>query len=257
VVEIMCTLLVLRRPGHEWPLLVAGNRDELRERPWAPPARHWGDRPDVVAGLDRTGGGSWLGMNDNGVVAAVMNREGSLGPAPGKRSRGELVLEALDHAEAREAAEALAALNPAAYRPFNLFVGDPLSAFWVRHRGDSAALGVEVLKVSPGLHMLTARELDDVAVPRIRVYLPRFRDARPPEPGRGEWSGWQGLLASRIYPESEGLQAAMNIDPGSGFGTLCSHLVAVPRYPGFEPRPVFLFAAGAPDGVLFEAVITG
>jgi len=41
-----------------------------------------------------------------------MNRMNSLGPLPGKRSRGELVLEALDHADAREAAEALAALEP-------------------------------------------------------------------------------------------------------------------------------------------------
>ena len=32
-----------------------------------------------------------------------LNRKGTLGPATGKRSRGELVLEALDHAEARAA----------------------------------------------------------------------------------------------------------------------------------------------------------
>ena len=106
----MCTLVMLRRPGHPWPLLLAANRDEMHDRPSAPPARHWEDRPDVVAGLDLLGGGSWLGINDHGLVAAVMNREGSLGPAEGKRSRGELVLEALDHAEAGEAARALADL---------------------------------------------------------------------------------------------------------------------------------------------------
>src|SRR3546814_2463721 len=80
------------------------------------PGRHWPDRPQVVAGIDRLAGGSWLGVNDDGVVAAVLNREGTLGPAPGLRSRGELVLEALDHADAAAAAAALGALNPDAYR---------------------------------------------------------------------------------------------------------------------------------------------
>ncbi|MCC6782813.1 MAG: NRDE family protein, partial [Planctomycetes bacterium] len=84
----MCTLVLLRRPGHAWPLLVAANRDEMRERPWRPPARHWPDRPDVFAGLDELAGGSWLGLNDHGVAAAVLNRRNTLGPAAGLRSRG-------------------------------------------------------------------------------------------------------------------------------------------------------------------------
>ena len=120
----MCTVVLLRRPGSRWPLLLAANRDELKSRPWRPPGRHWPDRPDVVAGLDELAGGSWLGINDYGVVAAVLNRVGTLGPATGKRTRGELVLEALDHADAAAAAAALADLDPAAYRPFNLIVAD-------------------------------------------------------------------------------------------------------------------------------------
>ena len=86
----MCTLVILRRPAHDWPVLIAANRDEMRDRPWRPPARHWPDRPEVVAGLDELAGGSWLGINDHGVVAGILNRVGSLGPAPNKRSRGEL-----------------------------------------------------------------------------------------------------------------------------------------------------------------------
>jgi len=48
----VCTLVILRRPGHDWPLLLAANRDEVRHRPAEPPARHWPDRPEVVADLD-------------------------------------------------------------------------------------------------------------------------------------------------------------------------------------------------------------
>src|SRR6202012_4950605 len=110
----MCTLVIFRRPDHRWPLLIGANRDEMIDRPWEPPGRHWPDRPDVVAGLDILAGGSWLGLNDFGVVAGILNRHGSLGPAAGQRSRGELVLEALDHADASAAAEALAAIEPSA-----------------------------------------------------------------------------------------------------------------------------------------------
>jgi uncharacterized protein with NRDE domain len=104
----MCTLAILRRPDHDWPVIIGANRDEMIDRPADPPDRHWPDRAEVVAGRDRLAGGSWLGLNDWGVAAAVLNRHGSLGPAAGQRSRGELVLEALDHADAVAAARALA-----------------------------------------------------------------------------------------------------------------------------------------------------
>src|SRR5437764_973522 len=98
----MCTLVILRRPDHDWPVVIGANRDEMIDRPALPPGRHWPDRPEVTAGKDLLAGGSWLGLNDWGVAAAVLNRHGSLGPAPGQRSRGELVLEALDHADAAD-----------------------------------------------------------------------------------------------------------------------------------------------------------
>ncbi|HEY0205282.1 MAG TPA: NRDE family protein, partial [Acetobacteraceae bacterium] len=90
----MCTVVLSLRPGHPWPLLLAANRDERVDRPWDPPAAHWPGRPGVVAGRDRLGGGTWMAMR-NGLVAAVLNRPGSLGPAPDKLSRGDLPLQAV------------------------------------------------------------------------------------------------------------------------------------------------------------------
>ena len=58
----MCTIVLLRRPGHDWPLILGANRDEMATRPSKPPARHWPDRAEVVAGLDVEAGGSWLGI---------------------------------------------------------------------------------------------------------------------------------------------------------------------------------------------------
>lgn len=251
----MCTIVVLRRPGHAWPLLLAANRDEMSDRPWAPPGRHWPDRPDVVAGQDLTAGGSWLGLNEHGVVAAILNRPGSLGPESGKRSRGELVLDALDHADAAAAAASLIQLDTAAYRSFNLFIADDRDAFWLRH-ADSGR--VEELDIPDGLSMMTANDLNDHSSSRIARYLPRFEAARVPDPDTGDWTHWQNLLASRAFDPDAGPRGALTIIDGR-YGTVSSSLIAVPEFVpadiGARPRkPIWLFAAGRPDETPFEPV---
>jgi Transport and Golgi organisation 2 len=281
----MCTVVLLRRPQAPWPLLLAANRDELRSRPWRPPARHWPDRPDVVAGLDVQAGGSWLGINDDGVVAAVLNRVGSLGPAAGKRSRGELVLEALDHADAAAAAKALVDLDPDAYRPFNLLIADARDAFWLRHAGGlptfgyrtssgawkevdtpwlpreggwevggkgKAALGSPAIECHPlpeGVSMITARDLNDPTSARVRRFLPQFERAQAPDPGADDWRAWIELLGRRAAPGDEPGDA-MTIETEGDFGTVCSSLIALPT---FGP-PIMKFAAGTPDQSPFETV---
>lgn len=255
----MCTAVLLRRPGHAWPIVFAANRDEMAARAWRPPGRHWPERPEVVAGLDEEAGGSWLGLNDHGLLAAILNRRGSLGPAAGKRSRGELVLEALDHAEAVRAAEALTDLNAAAYRSFNLLVADAQQAFWLRNRGnDATASGIECFALPPGLSMLTAYDRNDPQSPRIRAHLPRFEQAAVPDPGTGDWEAWQRLLASRLFAAEEGPGAAMTVVTDGGFGTTSSALIALPAPPrdldAPAQRSTWLFAAGRPDVTEFEPV---
>ena len=104
-IEIMCSIVLLLRPDHDWPVLIAANRDEMIDRSWSAPARHWPDRPEVVAGKDNLAGGSWLGLNEAGLVVGMLNRRNTLGPQDGKRSRGELVLDALDFSDAVDAVE--------------------------------------------------------------------------------------------------------------------------------------------------------
>lgn len=267
----MCSVIILRRPGHSWPLLLAGNRDELRSRPWRTPGRHWPDRPEVVAGLDVLAGGSWLGVNEHGVVAVILNRPGTLGPSAGKRSRGELVLDALDVEEAEAAADALAELDPEAYRAFNLIVADAHEAFWLRHAGtfptfgfraedgswrevDAADMpsaagarrpvgsGIEVREIPTGLSMITAFDLNDLSSPRIAKFLPEFRAAPVPEPEQGDWSGWLRVLSDRVAADQDP-KNAMNIVSEGDYGTICTSLVALPP----EGPPRMWFAAGRPD----------
>lgn len=257
----MCTLVILSRPGHRWPLLLAANRDEMAERPWLPPGRHWPERPEVVGGLDVLAGGTWLAINDHGVVATVLNRINSLGPAPGLRSRGELPLKALDHTAAEAAAEALAGLDAAAYRPFNLLIADRRQAFWIRARGadDGGAGGgaatIEVAPLAEGLSMITAYDRNDPASPRIRRYLPRFRAAAVPDPESGEWSQWQALLAERSAEPGAGPGGAMRVVTDTGFGTVCASLLALPAAPDAGGgHAVWLFAAGPPGDVPYRPV---
>jgi uncharacterized protein with NRDE domain len=246
----MCTVVILRRPDHRWPLVLAANRDEMIDRPWKPPARHWSERPDVIAGLDELGGGTWLGLNDFGVVAAVLNRLNTLGPAPGLRSRGELPLEALDHAEARAAAEAIADIDPRAYRPFNMIVGDCREAFWirVRHGGNGRSAGgtVDVSELPPGLSMITAYDRNDTNSPRIRRYLPRFEAAQAPDPATDDWAAWKVLLASGEHDPGAGPGGAVWVATDTGFGTVSSSLIALPAAGRSEMKPVWLFAPDNP-----------
>ena len=246
----MCTLVIARTPDHPWPFLLAGNRDEMAGRPWKPPAYHWPLAPDVVGGLDEAAEGSWLGLNGHGVVATILNRTGTLGPASGKRSRGELVIEALDHADAVAAAEAMGHLDAAAYRPFNLVVADNRDAFWLRSDGET----VRIVPIPEGVSMLTAGELNDSADPRIKSFLPRFRAAPRPDP-TGDWSVWRALLATRVPEGARDREAGLTFQLDNGFGTRSSAMIALPSMQLSGIKPVFQFAAGPPDREAFSPVL--
>ena len=247
----MCTLILLRRSGHEWPILLAANRDEMTDRPSSPPARHWLDRPDVVAGKDELSDGSWLGLNDHGVVAAVLNRTGSLGPADDKRSRGELVLEALDHADAQSAAQALANIDPTAYRSFNLVIADNRDGYWLAAR--NGAISIESHPIPEGYSIFTSQDRNEVRAPRIGAYLPRFEAAAIPDPARGEWSQWEALMATRLEDNQTRFDDAMCIITERGYGTVSSSLIALPE-PAPAARAHWRFADGRPDTVPYKAV---
>lgn len=246
----MCTLVILRRPGHPWPVVIGANRDEMQGRPWRAPARHWDDRPNVTAGLDELAGGSWMGLNDEGVFAAILNRMGTLGPQAGKRSRGELVLDALDHADAIDAAHALADLNPSAYRPFNMVIADNRDAFWLRADGSS----VRAIPLKEGVSMITAFEINDTQDARIRNFLPRFENAALPDPDRGDWTGWQSLLSSTAPDGILDREAGLCFQLDNGFGTRSSALVALPAIGRYGVTPTFLFAADKPDRTPYQPV---
>lgn len=246
----MCTVVVLRRPDSDWPLLLAANRDEMVSRRCKPPARHWPGRPHVVAGMDEVAGGTWLGINDDGVTAGVLNRLNTLGPLPGSKSRGELPLCALELGTARRAVESLRTLDADAYRPFNMIVADNRDAFWVRCRrieeGVSGVNVIETGEIPPGLSMITAYDLNDTSSPRIRRFLGRFEAAAVPDPASGDWSDWEAILASRDHDSTSGPGGAMCVVTDHGFETVSSSMIALPAWNRRDAKPIWLFSPGRP-----------
>ena len=237
----MCTVVVAVGAGPSSGVFMAANRDERTDRAWDPPAEHWPEHPGVIAGRDRSGGGTWLGLNAQGVIAAVLNRTGSLGPAPGKRSRGALPLIALAHGTAIHAVAALAALDAGDWRSFNMVVADRDGAWFVRGLEQGAP---EAVRLASGVHMITAHDVDDPASPRVSRHLPRFRAAASPE--TDGWAAWLALLADRSGPP----RTELNVPWRGGFGTVCASLLGLHGDGGHE----FLFAPGPPDHAAFQAI---
>ena len=230
----VCTVVILIRPTE---VLLAANRDERVERAWDPPAAWWPDRPGVIAGRDRTGGGTWMGMNACGVIATVLNRPGTLGPAAGKRSRGDLPLMALEHATAAAAVEALTALDAGQWRGFNMVVADRTGGWFLKGLGRGQPLAE---KLPPGVSMVTAHDPNDMASPRTARHLHRFQAAEAnPET-------WRGLLADRGGDEAEQL----NVVPRGGFGTVSASFVTLPA----QGHPIWMFAPGPPHVTAFRPV---
>lgn len=237
----MCTVVLLIRPGHAFPVMLAANRDERIDRAWDAPATHWPDCPGIVAGRDRTGGGTWMGLNRHGVVATVLNRQGTLGPAAGKRSRGELPLIALEQPTAAAAVAAIQALDARDWRGFNMVIADAGGAIFVHGlgRGHAEARGLD-----PGVCMVTAHEPNDPDSPRVARHLARFRAA--PAPDSDGWAAWTAILGDRTGPTG----TEINVPPRGGFGTVSASRVT---WAGSGP-PIWAFAAGMPDQARFENV---
>lgn len=92
----MCLILFAYQVHKNYPLIVAANRDEFFARPTAP-AHFWDDAPHILAGRDLEKLGTWMGVTKTGRFAAVTNyRSPEEMNVTGKRSRGELVKNALD-----------------------------------------------------------------------------------------------------------------------------------------------------------------
>ena len=122
---------------------LAANRDEFLRRT-AEPMHWWDEAPNLLAGRDLTGGGTWLGMTRDGRFAALTNYRAPHDVRPDAPTRGTLVSRWLDGTPGLPATP-LGYLQEVArhgnlYNGFNLLVGDwkRRELAWYCNRADMA-----------------------------------------------------------------------------------------------------------------------
>ena len=130
----MCLLAIQYRSVSEAPILVAANREESYERPSLVPSIQPG-KPRVLSGVDAKAGGTWLGVNQNGLFVGACNRIKLATPLSPK-SRGILCRDLLKANSARQAVDlALEELSSGKFDGVNYIIADYESG-WVVHGGD-------------------------------------------------------------------------------------------------------------------------
>jgi len=118
----MCLIFLSFNQHPDYPLIIAANRDEFYNRP-AKPIDLWPEYPNVLAGKDLTGGGTWLGVTKSGHFAMLTNYRDMAHIKKNAPTRGKLVLDYL--AGEFDAAKYLQALNASAgiYNGYNILLG--------------------------------------------------------------------------------------------------------------------------------------
>ncbi len=234
----MCLLMILHRVSAQAPLMLAANREEYFDRPFDGPRLLPGP-PRTLFGTDRRAGGTWLGVNQHGLVAAVTNRLKSRLPAQ-PRSRGSLCLDLLRCRNATEAAQAaLAELHTDRYAGANFVCLD-------REQGFVISAGDELIehRLGPGVHLLTNGDLNDGHDMRQQyartLLAPRF-------PGRPDEfiAAAKTILSTGLDPEEKRTIVVRTPERG----TVCSTILTLAQP---AERSSYLYAPGPPDQTPFE-----
>jgi len=148
------------------------NRDERRDRaPALPPAVHGLSHRTAIFPVDPAGPGTWVGVNDTCLAAALLNRStDSTAPLDKnrRRSRGLIIPYLLECASLADAVHRGAAVDPSDFDRFRLAMVKRGTVATLT--SDGAELAVEVTDLARPM-MLTSSSLGDALVERPRRRL--------------------------------------------------------------------------------------
>ncbi|SES26117.1 NRDE family protein [Psychrobacillus sp. OK032] len=149
----MCLINFQFHDHPNYKLIVVANRDEFYDRK-TEPARFWEDAPNLLAGRDLVGLGTWLGITKEGKFAALTNYRNPLEVGVGKISRGEIVQKYLVGSLSSE--EYLKSLDrdKEKYNGFNLILGNPEKLHYYNN------IEGEITEIDPGTHGLSNKFLN-------------------------------------------------------------------------------------------------
>lgn len=234
----MCTLIVALGLDPQRPLVVAANRDEQRARPAEGPAPRMLSGVPCFAPVDREGGGTWMGLGHADLFVALTNR---FGPTfPDRRSRGDVVVEALAHPDVAAARQWASSLEGSHERGFHLVVASRREGFVAI--ADGRTTRVRNL-VSGEVRVITERAFEAAPSERQNALEQRFASATPKDL---QPEALRALLASR----DGGPFDSVNVDvPDMGYGTRSSALITLPA----QGEPQWMGTEGPPDLVPWRA----
>jgi len=141
----MCLILFAYKVHPVYQLIVAANRDEFLGRPTAP-VHYWEDSPDILAGRDLEKMGTWMGITTIGRFAALTNYRDPKEITEGKRSRGELVADALKYKDNIKDYMIGLTGKKDLYPGYNLLAGDGTDLYYYSNKGQG------FLKIEPGIY---------------------------------------------------------------------------------------------------------
>ncbi len=229
----MCVLAIQYKAAADAPILLAENREENPDRPTQPPRIQSG-RPRVLCGIARTAGGTWVGVNQHGLVVAIANRPKAVVPAE-PRSRGLLCRELLGLDSAKKAAKhAFRELASGAYAGASYLCADAEHGLVV-YGGNT----IEVVELTPGLHLLSNGNLNDYQDER-QEFARRMLTLQ-----RLDSAVAFLAVASRAFsrkPNAAGRRGM--VIAGSEFRTVSSTLLALTERP---QHAIYQYAPGPPS----------
>ena len=245
----MCLIAIAWQVDPRFPLVVAANRDEWRERP-TEGAHWWRDHPQILAGRDLRAGGTWMGVTKGGRFAAVTNFRDPSDRRSTALSRGTLVSEYLLDDKPPE--EFLAQLAPKAslFNGFNLVVGDRDRLFYFGSRESSPRA------IEPGIHGLSNHLLDEPWPKVVRSRQAMQAALRSSDPAAQLFdmlSDREGSADSELPDTGVGIDWERRLAPplitGDDYGTRASTVLAISKggSVNFEERG--RGAAGEVEGV--------
>ncbi len=152
----MCVIYFSYKQHPKYPFILLANRDEFYERP-TQKAEFWQDYPNILAGRDLVGKGTWLGITKSGRFSAVTNFRDP-NQEKGTLSRGNLVADFLKQEICAE--EYLSGIKSKVgkFTGFNLLVGeinsDRNELFYYSNREN------KIVELEKGLYGLSNHLLD-------------------------------------------------------------------------------------------------
>jgi len=165
----MCIIFLAYNIHPNYPLILLANRDEFYERKSAP-AQIWKDSPEIFAGRDLVGGGTWLGITTRGRIAAVTNYR-EPGVPKGPVSRGDLVADFLRADLPPNEYLASVSNRNNDYSGFNLLVGEFSHSRQDLYYFSNRCNGIR--KLESGIYGLS-NHLLDTPWPKVRKGTERF-----------------------------------------------------------------------------------